>query len=154
MCTIGIQIRKSSKTVLLKNVWTLTTYMSWLKSTIFTIVLSLRNSLFTYLRWTMTKLQLHCSTVIAGVGPKPNFSTGSPPIMWFLIKRLLWAGAKGQMILKGLFGILGFFQKTNKRIRFFGLTVPIQNWITLHSWFSDTFGHQIAYYSTNFNDFK
>ena len=93
MCTIGIQIRKSSKTVLLKNVWTLTTYMSWLKSTIFTIVLSLRNSLFTYLRWTMTKLQLHCSTVIAGVGPKPNFSTGSPPIMWFLIKMLLLAVA-------------------------------------------------------------
>ena len=84
VCTIGIQMRKSSKTVLRKNVWTLPKYMSWLKSAIFTFVISLRNSLFTYLRWTMTKLQLHCSTVIAGVGPKPNFSAGSPPIVWFL----------------------------------------------------------------------
>ena len=30
---------------------------------------------------------------------------------------------KGQIISKGLFGILGFFQKKDKRIRFFGLTV-------------------------------
>ena len=57
----------------------------------------------------MTGQVEHMGTV--GIYPPPNFG------------RYI----KGQIISKGLFGTLGFFQKTNKQIRFFCLTVQKTN---------------------------
>ena len=44
-------------------------------------------------------------------------------LVHYLVPQSVHDAAKGQIISKGLFGILGFFQKTNERIRFFSLTV-------------------------------
>ena len=44
-----------------------------------------------------------------------------PAALYILMSKFLgvWeVFTKGQIILKGLFGILGFFQKTNEQIRF------------------------------------
>ena len=52
-------------------------------------------------------------------------------LVHYLVPQSVHDAAKGQIISKGLFGILGFFQKTNERICFFGLTVlSFRNYLT------------------------
>ena len=40
------------------------------------------------------------------------------PILETCIHTMYYVHSKGQIISKGIFGILGFFQKTNEQIRF------------------------------------